>query len=298
MDTNMARNYPNLRPRALKFLGDQIDSLGPKFHPVDAYLSIAMRLFGKNADLAKGAADFSGEVIHKLAGSLYGMLADQVPAVSSSIAHSQYDSSFAGRICSYMEKMGYRIDKNPGEINIVYLEGADANGTPNDDQPDRFNDRRLVITFQNGNPKIIGNWEATTEPGIYYTENPMNPAGAARIKFGQYLDAWEVGLHGNARPHRALIQVGPVTVFRDANKDYIRTGDRQDTGLFGINQHGGYDYPFSNINDAGAGCQVGRTMAGQEEFMDIVESDPRYQRDRSYRFATTIIAGDDLAKKS
>lgn len=75
----MAKDYIKSRPRALKFLSDHLDSLGPEFHPLDAYLSIAMRLFGKNQDLAKGAADFAKEVIHRLAGSIYGMLADQSP---------------------------------------------------------------------------------------------------------------------------------------------------------------------------------------------------------------------------
>ena len=28
----------------------------------------------------------------------------------------------------------------------------------------------------------------------------------------------------------------------------IRTGDKLDTGLFGINQHWGYDYPRNDIN--------------------------------------------------
>ncbi|MDZ8140831.1 MAG: hypothetical protein RM049_37020 [Nostoc sp. DedQUE04] len=37
--------------------------------------------------------------------------------------------------------------------------------------------------------------EASTEPGKYYTENPMNSNGAFRIAFGNYQDAWKIGKH-------------------------------------------------------------------------------------------------------
>jgi hypothetical protein len=209
-----------------------------------------------------------------------------------------YDNSFAGRVCSYMEGKGYALDKAAGQVNIVYVEGCNSDGTPNADKPNEFNDRRLVITFDNGVPKIIGNWEATTEPGFYYTDYPMNPQGAARIKFGQYKSAWQVGIHGNSVPHEALVQVRPVTVFRDYNRDMVRTGDKEDTGNFGINQHGGYDYLYSNISYASAGCLVGRTMDGHAEFMEIVKSDPRYRSDRGFEFTATVIPGNELAKKA
>jgi hypothetical protein len=123
----------------------------------------------------------------------------------------------------------------------------------------------------------------------------MNRAGAARIAFGQY-KAWKVGTHGNSQPHEALVQVSPVLVHRDLNKDFIRTRDRVFEGLFGINQHHGYDLLLTNIGQASAGCLVGRTRKGHREFMSLVKSDRRYQKNRNYTFITTIIAGDDLVK--
>lgn len=88
----------------------------------------------------------------------------------------------------------------------------------------------------------------------------------------------------------------PITVCRDYNQDFIRTGDKLDAGLFGVNQHWGYDLPVDDIGKASAGCLVGRRRQGHREFMEIIKSDCRYQADNDYVFYTTVIAGDDLIK--
>lgn len=204
-------------------------------------------------------------------------------------------NDFASRIIKYMKSKGYQISMGTKEYNIVYVEGIDGNGTLNPDQANHFNDRRLVIQILDRKPKIIGNWDGTTEPGYHYTYRPMNPQGAARIKFGQY-KAWRVGMHGTSERHEALVQVEPVTVHRDFNKDLIRTGDRLDTGYFGINQHWGYDLPRNNIYFASAGCLVGRTREGHREFMGLIKQDRRYQLNKKYTFLATIIPGDKLPK--
>ena len=204
-------------------------------------------------------------------------------------------NNLANRVFCYMRLKNYMVADLGGLYNIVYIEGMNADGTPNSDAINCFNDRRLVMQVINGVPQIIGNWEATTEPGSHYTYKPMNPGGAARIKFGQYT-AWRVGMHGTSDRHEALAQVAPVSVHRDFNKDFFRTGDRIDTGLFGINQHWGYDLGVNNIRTASAGCLVGRTRDGHREFMNLIKQDKRYKEDRSFIFTTTIIPGDELAR--
>ncbi len=212
----------------------------------------------------------------------------------------RFGNDLASRLIQYLQKKEYQIAINPGEYNIVYVEGMDSNGQLNNDQPNFFNDIRMVIDFQNGQPRIVKCWEATTEPGNHYTYNPISAyarqKGAARIQFGQY-KAWRVGTHGNAEPHEALVQAGEITVCRDFNKDMKRTGDKLDTGTgFGINQHYGFDMPRNNIGMASAGCLVGRTRSGHREFMKIIKQDKRYQQNRSYLFQTTVIDGEDLEK--
>jgi len=204
-------------------------------------------------------------------------------------------SNLAFSLIEYMRRKKYQIFERPQHYNIIYIEGMNGDGSKNFDAPNCFNDIRLVLQTLNGIPSIIGNWEATTEPGIYYTAHPMNPLGAARIKFGQYT-SWRVGMHGSRDRHEALVQVAPVTVHRDLNRDFIRTGDRITTGLYGINQHWGYDLGLNNVSTASAGCLVGRTRQGHREFMALIKQDARYQKDRSFIFTTTIIAGDDLIK--
>ncbi|WP_190934431.1 hypothetical protein [Nostoc sp. FACHB-133] len=178
---------------------------------------------------------------------------------------------------------------------IIYIEGMNPDGTLNNNALNVWNDLRIVIEFKDGKSKMIGCWEATTNPGKYYTYNPLNSKGAAIIAFGQYT-AWQVGTHGQASPHEALVQTGgSVTVHRDANRSGTRdAGDSIDSGHFGINQHWGGDNPKSDVGRWSAGCQVGRTKQGHREFMAIVKSDPRYQANRSFTFTSTIIDGKDL----
>lgn len=193
-------------------------------------------------------------------------------------------------IVEYCELHNYRLFTGQRQMNIIYVEGMDVDGNANSDALNQFNDIRLVLGSE---MNLLGVWSATTEPGRWYTQKPMNRKGAARIAFGQY-KAWAVGTHGNSESHEALVQVGEVVVYRDANKDGLRTGDRIDRGLFGINQHWGYDLPPENIGLASAGCLVGRTRQGHKEFMNIIKSDPRYKSDRQFIFTTTIIPADKL----
>lgn len=202
-------------------------------------------------------------------------------------------NDLASKIIRYMLKQNYYVSIGERRYNIIYVEGMNNDGTLNSDVPNSFNDRRMVIQVLEGVPTIIGNWEATTEPGKHYTYKPMNKKGAARIKFGQY-KAWRVGKHGRSKPHQALVQTGLVTVHRDFNKDFKRTGDSLDSGYFGINQHNGYDLPVNNIYYASAGCLVGRTVKGHNEFMRLVCKDKRYLTNRMYQFYATIIPGVDL----
>ena len=194
-----------------------------------------------------------------------------------------------------MNREGYWICRHPLGTNVVYIEGLDSDGRVNDDRPNVFNDLRVVFAVDESGLPVLESWEATTEPGTFWTMNPMNPGGAARIAFGQY-KSWVVGTHmkGKASAHEALVQVTEVTVHRDLNKDFKRTNDRTDNGLFGINQHWGYDAPKDDLGSTSAGCLVGRTKSGHREFMAQLKADPRFVASPAYRFMAAILPGDKV----
>lgn len=205
-------------------------------------------------------------------------------------------SDLASRIVKAMQAKKYWFARLPGYVNIVYVEGANEDGSPNANKRNHFNDRRVIITMSGGRPKIIGNWQSTTEPGAHYTAHPPNSLGVGRIGFGQYR-AWRRGMHvglSGQGGHMALVQEVSVKIYRDKNKDFKREGDLLDTNNDGFNQHHGYDQSEENIGAASAGCLVGRTKSGHKQFMALVESDPRYLSSGGYMFWTTVMPVGDL----
>jgi len=205
--------------------------------------------------------------------------------------------NLAGRIVKAMQEKGFWLNRHPDCLNIVYIEGMDPDGKPNLDAPNAFNDLRLLLRFNKaGNPEIAARWEATTEPGTYYTKiHKLDPRGAARIAFGQY-KSWVVGTHNQSKPsgHEALVQCANIKVYRDLNEDFEREGDATFVGLFGVNQHWGFDLPLNAVGNASAGCLVGRTKQGHREFMAALKEDPRYLASRGYRFMTTVLPAQDV----
>lgn len=203
-----------------------------------------------------------------------------------------FGKDLASRIVRYLLEQNYWVPAGDRRFSIVYCEGMNPDGQLNNDKFNEWNDARIVIEIPDNTftPCIVGAWDGTCEPGDKYTYNPMNPAGAFRIAFGQYR-AWKVGIHNNN--HEALVQVGEVSGFRDANKDGIRTGDKRVKGLYGINQHHGWD--MAQVKGASAGCLVGRFKKGHAEFMRLIKSDRRYQLNNSYTFYTAIIDGSRVS---
>ena len=202
------------------------------------------------------------------------------------------DESLASSIARYYQHRGWYFSRNSSEINICYLEGANADGQKNLDAPNEWNDRRIIWRLRAGIPTTLGNWQASCEPGWWFTLNPMNPDGCARIKNPAQFKAWRIGVHGGAKPHPALVQVAAVEIYRDRNKDMSRTGDQLHQGLFGINQHWGYGMQF--VDRASAGCMVAPDWEGHMAFIGLCKSDRRYKLNPAYTFSTAFIPGDKL----
>ena len=280
MDADLAREIQT-RLTALGCLDPPADG---SFGPVSR---LVLRELGRRAN-----TDFDDVVDAGLARVLLDNTADDLFPLD-------LGGDFASRIIKYMQLNGFWFARMPGFHTIVYVEGANEDGSPNSDTFNEFNDRRMVIAIEDKKPKLLFNKLATTEPGKFFTVKPENPKGAARIAFGQF-KAWHVGIHKAGKPsaHEALVQAAPLPVHRDLNKDGSRTGDKVDEGMFGINQHSGFNASVKDIGHASAGCLVTRSHDDHKAFMALVKTDPRF-RDAShgYRCVTTIIDGHDLQRK-
>lgn len=95
-----------------------------------------------------------------------------------------------------------------------------------------FDDIVGILRINHGNSWEALLCDATTDPGLYYLEHPMNVKGTAIVMPGQYIGSHKTGLH---KGDNALIQCGTLRVWRDRNKDavydYTNPQDAINTGI-------------------------------------------------------------------
>lgn len=185
-----------------------------------------------------------------------------------------------------------------GAVNIVYIEGLNQGGSLNADQPNRWNDLRLLLTFDGTNWQIVHNAVATTEPGDYYTLHPTNTKGCARIAFGYHPPAWAFGFHKGTQP--ALVQRARVRIHRDLNKDRMRNRFEPAywEGLIGLNHHT-TSQRFNNelVGKHSAGCLVGKYHKEHiDSFLPALKRDRRFLEvaatGGNYLFDSWVLPGD------
>jgi lysozyme family protein/GH24 family phage-related lysozyme (muramidase) len=211
-------------------------------------------------------------------------------------------SDFASRLAKYMINKGYYVPRGDKRYSIVYVQSLNENFQLTGNTPDAWDDRRIILEIpNNGVPRIVNHWRATTDPGKVAVQTTKVSGGAAQVAFGQY-QAWQHGQHGIGKrsgPYPALVQVGPVDIVRDTNRNFRRDdGDtlvRQSVGN-GINQHHGWG--AGNVGHNSHGCLVGKDIKGHEEFIAMCKQDLRYQVNRNYIYFTTVIDGQDLFKNT
>lgn len=204
--------------------------------------------------------------------------------------------TLAHTIIRFMEHLGHPIDRAPGQITIAYLEDADKDGQPLRGKLDRWDDRSLLIHFVDGEPVILYNEQATTEPGRVSTmgKEARAKGGVARIKIGYYPSACKVGFHKN-RSHPALVQCGDMEVHADADCNGIRTGDKLRLA-YGINHHSTSPYFTGELVGAySAGCCVRRSWVQHLLFMKIIKTDPRYVADRNFAWGFSNLDASAMA---
>jgi hypothetical protein len=181
---------------------------------------------------------------------------------------------------SVMQKKGYKWYTD--RPNLIGIRTAK-------DEPDVFNDFFCVVEGET--LQIFPN---TTNPGIYWLKNPMNPNGCAILKPGQWVNCWSLGFHCGKSNHKALTQTGTVKVYRDNTRDDRQTYNESsvDTGLFGINIHGANKSgTTTKIHKWSAGCQVFAKWEDKEAVMAICE---KYRGTTGNKFTYTLLDEFDL----
>jgi hypothetical protein len=181
-----------------------------------------------------------------------------------------------------LEQRGYRIAMRPFELNIIGIRS-------NTSVPNVFNDSINVLFTDNTGRLASFSWMATTDPGTYWLKSPMNPQGTAILKPGQYVGSHALGMHRGK--YLALVQVRPLTVIRDFNRDGkadYSTG-REETGLFGINIHRALaSGTTKTIDNFSAGCQV---FANAEDFSVFLQLAERHKNLYGNSFTYTLLSG-------
>ena len=164
-------------------------------------------------------------------------------------------------------------------LNIVGVRSA-HNGT------NRFDDELHVVYRDHRGQWVDLSFECTTDPGLYYLQNPMNVKGTAILKPGQYRGSHKIGLHRGQ--YTALVQVAPVTVYRDRNRDSVMQldPDSEASGVYGINVHHAGSTERDAVNRWSAGCTVISNLAEWEIFLSVVRRSAERYGDR---FTYTLI---------
>lgn len=151
------------------------------------------------------------------------------------------------------------------DVNIVGVRNCDTDRKVTN----RYDDC-ITISYKEDGEWKFHCWEATTDPGTYWMDHPMNKLGCAILVPGQYRGSHKIRLHRGK--YEALGQKKNVKVYRDGNLNDIYDHDEDSIreGLYGINIHRSNAYRATNIvNKYSAGCQVFSDPDDFDDFMDI-----------------------------
>lgn len=189
-----------------------------------------------------------------------------------------------------LKSKGYRLFTRPYELNIVGFRSKLVRSNQFDDE--------IHVFYVNEQ----GKWNyhifpATTDPGQYWLDNPMNPQGTAFLKRGQYLDAYGMGFHRGQ--YEALVQLEDVTVIRDYDRKGVFNlfeSGKPDTGRFGINVHRANAAGIvKTIDRHSAGCLV---FANPEEYDYFIQLCRIHRELYGNRFTLTLVDFRDARRRN
>lgn len=188
-----------------------------------------------------------------------------------------------GQIEQVMRKKGYAFfDTGDFNLNIIGVRNGRL-------ATNKFDDRLYILYMEGG---VWKQYEApfTTKPGKGPMLNPANPKGVAILVPGQYRGAYKIGKHKGL--HDALVQVRPVTVYRDLTRDMELSYVNPETGYFGINIHwSSTTHDSVQVDNWSEGCQVGTGAENYKQFIALLQKSCRLFGDV---FSYTLLEAEDF----
>lgn len=158
-------------------------------------------------------------------------------------------------------KKGYAFfERGRLNLNLIGVRHSDhaSNG---------FDDVLCCAWMDPEGTRHVEHWPATTDPGWHWLQKEfMNPRGCAVLVPGQYRGAFAEGLHKGKYP--CLVQVKPLKVWRDRNRDRTLDLSPVDEGMFGIHIHRAGKSSVQ-VDKWSAGCQVFAREADFDRMMEL-----------------------------
>ena len=186
-----------------------------------------------------------------------------------------------GQLITAMIRAGHNFfEQGDYNLNLIGVRARNVHSN-------EFNDCLAVAYKINGRP-VCHTFACTTDPGIYWRENPANVNGTAIVKPGQYPGLWTLGKHQGK--YAALVQAGDITVYRDNDRNADINGGNCETGQFGINCHKA-GKQSRRVNKWSAGCQVLASECDFNLLMALCEKSAQLWGDR---FTYTLLTEDEL----
>ena len=163
-----------------------------------------------------------------------------------------------------MKAKGYVVFDKPYDLNLIGLRAVPG-------RVDAFDDLFCILYTDDQGKRVLEAFPCTTDPGLYYLNNPIHVSGTGILMPGQYRRCWKRGLHQGVYP--ALVQRGNMTIALDANRDStLDYGARQVTGdSYGINCHHAGAHS-TQVGKWSAACQVLANLSDDTRKMELVDA--------------------------
>lgn len=192
-------------------------------------------------------------------------------------------------ILDLVGRAGHKVFENGDyDLNIVGMRRAKG-------EPNKFDDL-MTCSYKLNGVWQFRSWKCTTDPGNYWMKNPMRVEGTAVLKAGQYRGVYMLSKHRGK--YLALCQkAGPVTVWRDNNRDLEIDRKVEHTGMFGINIHRAHSNPEIDVNDVykySAGCQVLNKVGDLEELLWLCKRQMATHPTWPQKFTYTLLEESDF----